>query len=183
MRELSLHILDIAENSVKANAGLIRIELLENTKEHTLTVGIYDDGAGMDEETVQNVLDPFYTTRTTRKVGMGIPLFKMAAEQSGGSFKISSKPCFGTAVQAKFNTDHVDFIPIGDMTETMLSLITMHPDLNFIYRRKCDEREFILDTTELREILCGVPLSEPGVANWIRGFMEENTKAILGGAL
>lgn len=182
MREISLHILDIAENSVKANANLIRIELLENTKEHTLTVGIYDDGAGMDEETLQKVLDPFYTTRTTRKVGMGIPLFKMAAEQSGGSFQISSKPYFGTAVQAKFKTDHVDFIPLGDMTETLLTLITMHPETDFFYRRKRDDREFRLDTTELREILGGVPFSEPSVAKWIREFIEENTKAVLGGA-
>lgn len=182
MRELSLHILDLVENSVKASASLIRIEVLENTKGSTLTIGIYDNGIGMDEETQKKVLDPFYTTRTTRKVGMGIPLFKMAAEQSGGSFSLSSKPYIGTSVQAIFKTDHVDFIPLGDMDETILTLLRMHPHLDFYYRRKRDDKEFSLDTAELREILCGVPFSEPGVEAWIRGFLNENTKALFGGA-
>ena len=182
MRELSLHILDITENAVRAGASLIRIEVLEDTCAHTLTIGIYDNGSGMDEETVNRVLDPFYTTRTTRKIGMGIPLFKMAAEQTGGSFHLSSKLCFGTNVQAKFKTDHVDCTPLGDMNETMLTLLTMHEDIDFYYRRKCDEREFVLNTMELREILTGVPFHEPSVRAWLQGFLDENTKQVVGGA-
>lgn len=181
MRELSLNVLDIAQNSITAGAALIRMEVLENTANHTLTIGIYDDGCGMTEEQVQSVLDPFYTTRTTRKVGMGVPLFKMAAEQTGGSFTITSKVGIGTNVQAVFKTDSVDFTPLGDMASTVVTLISMNTDREFLYRRKADEKEFVLDTAEIREILGGVPLSEPAVVQWMRAFINENTEALYGG--
>lgn len=143
MRELSLNVLDIAQNSITAGAALIRIEVLENTQAHTLTVGIYDDGCGMTEEQVKSVLDPFYTTRTTRKVGMGVPLFKMAAEQTGGSFTVSSKVGIGTNVQAVFKTDSVDFTPLGDMASTVTTLISMNTDREFLYRRGLDGKDFV----------------------------------------
>lgn len=181
MRELSLNVLDIAQNSIAADASYIRIEVLENTKAHTLTIGIYDDGRGMTEEQVNAVQDPFYTTRTTRKVGMGVPLFKMAAEQTGGSLRISSKVGIGTNVQAVFKTDHVDFTPLGDINATILTLITMNTDRDFLFRRKIDDREFVLDTTELKGVLAGVPLSEPAVVQWIKEYLEENTKELYGG--
>lgn len=181
MRELSLNVLDIAQNSITAGAALIRIEVLENTEAHTLTIGIYDDGCGMTEEQQKSVLDPFYTTRTTRKVGMGIPLFKMAAEQTGGSFTISSKVGIGTNVQAVFKTDSVDFTPLGDMASTITTLISMNTDREFLYRRVLDGKDFVLDTAEIREILSGVPLSEPAVVQWMRAFINENTEALYGG--
>lgn len=181
MRELSLNVLDIAQNSITAGAALIRMEVLENTANHTLKIGIYDDGCGMTEEQVKSVLDPFYTTRTTRKVGMGVPLFKMAAEQTGGSFTITSKVGIGTNVQAVFKTDSVDFTPLGDMASTVVTLISMNTDREFLYRRKADEKEFVLDTAEIREILGGVPLSEPAVVQWMRAFINENTEALYGG--
>lgn len=181
MRELSLNVLDIAQNSIAAAASQIQIEVVERTDAHTLTIGIYDNGRGMTDEQVKSVLDPFYTTRTTRKVGMGVPLFKMAAEQTGGSLAVSSKVGIGTNIKAVFHTDSVDFTPLGDMASTVTTLVSMNTDLHFLYRHKVNNREFIFDTAEIREILGDVPLSEPSVVQWMREFMEENTKALYGG--
>lgn len=181
MRELSLNVLDIAQNSIAARASLIQIEVLEHTDTHTLTVGIYDNGCGMTEEQVKSVLDPFYTTRTTRKVGMGVPLFKMAAEQTGGTLTVSSKVGIGTNIKAVFHTDSVDFTPLGDMASTVTTLVSMNTEIQFLYRRKVDDREFIFDTAEIREILGDVPLSEPAVMQWMREFIEENTEMLYGG--
>ncbi len=179
MRELSLNVLDIAQNSVSANASLIEIELTEDTKTHDLLIGIYDNGKGMTPEQVENVRDPFFTTRTTRKVGMGIPLFKFAAEMTGGSFEIDSEVGVGTKVKAYFKTDHLDFTPVGDMTSTMMSLITMNLHIDFLYRRSLDGREFTLDTRQLKEILGDVPMNEPGIAMWITQYINENTKQLM----
>lgn len=181
MRELSLNVLDIAQNSISANAPLIEIEVLENTEKKELLIGIYDNGRGMTEEQVQNVKDPFFTTRTTRKVGMGIPLFKMAAEQTGGFLDITSEVGKGTRVTAVFKTDSIDFTPVGDMESTVLMLITMNTDRDFIYRFGIDERIFTLSTKELREILGDVPFSEPSVSMWIKEYLEEQTQNIRGG--
>jgi anti-sigma regulatory factor (Ser/Thr protein kinase) len=179
MRELSLNVLDIAQNSVSADASLIEIELIEDTENHSLLIGIYDNGKGMTPEQVENVRDPFFTTRTTRKVGMGIPLFKFAAEMTGGSFEIDSEVGVGTKVKAYFKTDHLDFTPVGDMTSTMMSLITMNLHIDFLYRRSLDGREFTLDTRQLKEILGDVPMNEPGIAMWITQYINENTKQLM----
>ena len=181
MRELSLNVLDIAQNSISADASLIEIEVLENTEKKELVIGIYDNGKGMTQEQVQNVQDPFFTTRTTRKVGMGIPLFKLAAEQTGGSLEITSEVGVGTCVRTVFKTDSIDFTPIGDMDSTIITLITMNTDRDFIYRFGIDEKEFTLSTGELKGILGDVPLSEPSIAQWIREYLSEQTQNIRGG--
>ena len=178
MRELSLNVLDIAQNSVSAKASLIEIELIENSKTHDLLIGIYDNGKGMTPEQVESVRDPFFTTRTTRKVGMGIPLFKFAAEMTGGKLEIESEVGAGTRVRAYFKTDHLDFTPIGDMTSTMISLITMNLHIDFLYRRQLDGREFTVDTRQLKEIMGDVPLNEPSIALWITDYINENTKQL-----
>ena len=178
MRELSLNVLDIAQNSISANASLIEIEIIEETENHSLLIGIYDNGKGMTPEQAENVLDPFFTTRTTRKVGMGIPLFKFAAEMTGGRLEIDSKVGEGTKVRAYFKTDHLDFTPVGDMTSTMISLITMNLHIDFVYRRRTDEKEFTVDTRQLKEILGDVPLNEPSIAMWITQYINENTKQL-----
>ena len=128
MRELSLNVLDIAQNSIAAGASLTEILVKEDTKEKTLLIGIYDNGKGMTPEQVENVKDPFFTTRTTRKVGMGIPLFKLAAEQTGGSFTITSQVGVGTRVDALFKTDSIDFTPLGDMASTIATIVSMYVD-------------------------------------------------------
>ena len=179
MRELSLNVLDIAQNSVSAKASLIEIELKEDTKNHSLLIGIYDNGKGMTPEQVENVRDPFFTTRTTRKVGMGIPLFKFAAEMTGGNLEIESEVGVGTRVRAYFKTDHLDFTPVGDMTSTMISLITMNLHIDFIYRYSIDGKEFAVDTRQLKEILGDVPLNEPSIAMWITQYINENTKQLM----
>ena len=176
MRELSLNILDIAQNSISAGASLITIEVNENTVEKTLLIGIYDNGCGMSEEQVKSVIDPFFTTRTTRKVGMGIPLFKMAAEQTGGSLEIKSELGVGTEIQANFKTDSVDFTPLGDVASTIQMLITMNTDRDFVYNLKVNENEFVCDTRELKAILGDVPLDTYEVSQWILEFIKENTE-------
>lgn len=178
MRELSLNILDIAQNSITANASLITIEVLENTLEQTLLIGIYDNGKGMSEEQVKSIIDPFFTTRTTRKVGMGIPLFKMAAEQTGGNLEIESELGVGTQIRAIFKTNSVDFTPLGDVASTIQMLITMNTDRDFVYKHKVNEKEFVCDTRELKAILGDVPLDTYEVSQWILEFIKENTEVL-----
>ena len=175
MRELSLNILDIAQNSISAGASLITIEVSEDTKEHLLSLTVSDNGCGMDEETLRNVCDPFFSTRTTRKVGMGIPLFRLAAEQTGGSFEITSEKGVGTSTKAVFHSDSIDFTPLGDITSTVTVLVSMNTDRDFIYRRKVDGEEFVLDTREIKNILEGVPLDNPEVVQWMKEYIDENT--------
>ena len=178
MRELSLNILDVAQNSITAGASLITIEVTENTADKTLFIGIYDNGRGMTEEQVRNVQDPFFTTRTTRKVGMGIPLFKMAAEQTGGGLEIESELGVGTSVRAYFKTDSVDFTPLGDMPSTVQMLITMNTDRDFLYKHSVDGKEFVADTREIKAILGDVPLDAYEVSQWLLEFIKENTEVL-----
>lgn len=173
MKELSLNILDITENSVKAGATLTEISITESGNK--LIISIKDDGCGMSEDIVRSVVDPFYTTRTTRKVGMGVPLFKMAAEQTGGKLEIVSNTGedHGTTVTAYFYKDHLDFTPLGDVISTVTTLIQGHPDTDFLFTHLIDDKEIRLDTRELRAVLEGVPLNTYDVLEWIRGFLEE----------
>ena len=173
MKELSLNILDITENSVKAGATLTEISITESGNK--LIISIKDDGCGMSEDIVRSVVDPFYTTRTTRKVGMGVPLFKMAAEQTGGKLEIVSDTGenHGTTVTAYFYKDHLDFTPLGDVISTVTTLIQGHPDTDFLFTHLIDDKEIRLDTRELRAVLEGVPLNTYDVLEWIRGFLEE----------
>lgn len=173
MRELSLNILDIAQNSVSAGADKIEITVSETKSPPLLTILIQDNGCGMDEETQKKVLDPFYTTRNTRKVGMGIPLFQMAAEMTGGSFSIDSFPGKGTKVKAVFHTDSIDFTPLGDVESSVAALVTMNESIDFLYKRSLDEREFIFSSAEIKETLEGVPLNEPSVIQWIQEYLAE----------
>ena len=173
MKELSLNILDITENSVKAGATLTEISITESGNK--LIISIKDDGCGMSEDIVRSVVDPFYTTRTTRKVGMGVPLFKMAAEQTGGKLEIISDTGedHGTTVTAYFYKDHLDFTPLGDVISTVTTLIQGHPDTDFLFTHLIDDKEIRLDTRELRAVLDGVPLNTYDVLEWIRGYLEE----------
>ncbi len=177
MKELSLNILDIAENSVKAGATLTEIDIDENDK--TLKITIADNGCGMSPETLSKVMDPFYTTRTTRRVGMGIPLFKMEAEQTGGRLDIKSQTAseapnrHGTVVSAIFNKEHIDFIPLGNVTESVITLIHGHPDTDFKFTHKMPQSRVSLDTREIRAVLDDVPLNEFQVLAWIKEYLNE----------
>ena len=178
MKELSLNLLDIAENSVKAGASLTRLTLTETAD--TLTMTVADDGCGMTPETVQRVTDPFYTTRTTRPVGMGLPLLRLEAEQTGGRLTVVSRhrethpDDHGTEVTATFHTDHIDCPPLGDVIATVVTLIQGHPDTNFLfYHQRPTSEPVELDTRQLREILGDVPLDSFEVLQWIQGYLEE----------
>ena len=181
MRELSLNILDIAQNSISAGASLTEIVVNENSKDKTLLIGIYDNGCGMTEEQVKSVIDPFFTTRTTRKVGMGIPLFKMSCEQTGGKFTIESEKGVGTKINALYKTDSIDFTPLGDIASTIVTIVSMNADKEFLFRRVLDDKEFIFSTVEIKKILDGVPLSEPSVMNWIEEYLNEQYNELLKG--
>ena len=181
MRELSLNVLDIAQNSITAGASLITVEVLENRKDESVSVNSIDNGKGMSPEQLKSVQDPFYTTRTTRKVGMGIPLFKMAAEMTGGTFSITSRLGEGTDVRTVFKTDTVDFTPLGDMCSTVIALVTMNTDRDFIYRHSVDENEFVFDTREIKKILGDVPLDTADVTVWLRDYINENVNNLYGG--
>lgn len=176
MKELSLNILDITKNSVSAGAANILISL-DTDAAGILTLRIVDDGCGMSEETVRSVTDPFYTTRTTRKVGMGIPLLKLAAEQAGGELRITSstdKDSHGTKVEATFDTKSIDFMPIGDIASTVSVLIGGSPDIDFEFIDRTPEREVKLDTKELRAVLGeGISLAEPEIQIWITDYLNE----------
>ena len=173
MQELSLNVLDIAQNSVRAKASLVTILVTEKTADHFLEISIADDGCGMTPEQVARVMDPFFTTRTTRKVGLGIPFFKLSAESTGGSFDIQSELGKGTVTTARYHTDHIDMLPIGDMNATILSLISMNPQMDFVYRRSLDNNSFTLDTRELKAVLEDVPLDSPEVIQFIKETLEE----------
>ena len=174
MRELSLNVLDIVQNSISAKATVIEIELLEHIEKDSLEINIFDNGKGMTEEQVKSVIDPFFTTRTTRKVGLGIPLFKMAAEMSGGRLDIKSEVGKGTRVYSSYGYSNVDRMPVGDMNGTVSMLIRMNPDIDFVYTHSINEKSYVLDTRELREQLDDVPLDTPDVIEWIEEYLKEN---------
>lgn len=178
MEEISLNILDIAQNSVKAKATLIYITIDENLLENKMTVIIKDNGCGMDRETVERVSNPFFTTRTTRKVGLGIPMFKMAAEMTGGSFSIDSVKNVGTTVEAVFVYDSIDRMPLGDIAGTIVSLIQCNPDIDFVYKHIYNSREFELDTRQFKQTLDGIPINDFSVLAFIKEFVIENYDGI-----
>lgn len=183
MTEISLNILDIAENSTRAGAALIAITVAVNNGADRLTVTIADDGCGMTKEQVHEAEDPFYTTRTTRRVGLGIPFFKSAAELTGGSFSIESEPLKGSVVTAVFGLSHIDRMPLGDMDATMAALIFSHPDTDFIYTYRYDNRSFTLDTRKFRQILGDIPFDTPKVSAYIKEYLTENRLETDGGAV
>ena len=179
MRELSLNVMDVAQNSVRAKASLVTITVDESDKDDFLQISIADDGCGMTEEQVQQVIDPFFTTRTTRKVGLGLPLLRMAAEMTGGTMEVQSRhrdahpDDHGTEVTAVFHTDHIDCPPVGDLVATVTTLIQGHPDTDFYFRHAFGDTEVELDTRQLREVLGEVSLAEFEVLQWITGYLTD----------
>lgn len=183
MKELSLHILDLIQNSITANATLITIDIVEDCATDRLTISIADNGKGMSADFLKRVRDPFTTTRTTRPVGMGISLFESAAVACDGSLDVQSALGEGTTITATFRRSHIDRAPIGDMGETMVSLLLTNPDIDFVYNHRVDEKKLCLDTRQLREVMGDVPLSSIDVLQWIKDYIDEQTTIILGGEL
>lgn len=177
MKELSLNILDITENSVKAGATLTEITVDES--DDTLTITIADNGCGMSTEVIASVSNPFYTTRKTRRVGLGIPLLVLAAEQTGGTVRISSRTreefpdSHGTTVVATFYKNHIDFTPLGDVAATLQTLVQGHPDVDFKFVHRKGDGEIMMDTRQMREVLEEIPLDSFEVISWLGDNLRE----------
>ncbi len=178
MKDISYHILDIVQNSLHAGADKIIIELVEDTCEGTLQLTITDNGSGMDQQMLEQVADPFFTSSTTKKVGLGLPLLKQNAEQTGGSLDVCSQLKIGTTVTAIFNTGNIDVIPEGDVAATMIALLAAEPLKNFIYRQEKDGAEFELDTEAIRAELGDIDISRREVLEFIADFIRSNVSEL-----
>jgi hypothetical protein len=178
MQDLSLHILDVAENGVTAGASLIRINIEEDLQNDRLYIEIADNGRGMDPEFLAKVLDPFVTTRTTRKVGMGLSLFQQTAQEANGNIEVESRVGEGTKVTVSMSHSHIDRKPMGAMADTIVTLICGNPQVDFYYSHKINEHEFVLDTREIREELEEIPLNNPEVALFIKENVESGLNEI-----
>ncbi|MEW6672244.1 MAG: sensor histidine kinase [Thermodesulfobacteriota bacterium] len=178
MIELSLHILDITENAVRAKARHVFISITEDRKNDRLSLEIRDNGTGMTAEDLKRALDPFYTTKKVRRVGLGLPMLAQAAENAGGSFAIESEPGKGTVVTVAFQLTHVDRQPLGDLADTLAALITGNPEMHFVYRHRCNGRTYTLDTDEIKKEIDDVPINHIEVLKWIRLDVEAGLKKI-----
>lgn len=175
MEDISLHILDIAENSVRADAQVIEIRAAREND--LLRIEVIDNGRGMDEGTLARVRDPFFTTKH-KKTGLGIPLLTQAAEQTGGSLALDSEPGKGTRVTVTFGWGHLDRPPVGSIAETLLTLIAGHPDRDYRYEEREGDRLFQFDTREIKNDLEGVPITEPDVLQAISDLLKEHIRIV-----
>lgn len=179
MRDLSMHVLDIVQNSIKAGATLVTVAFTVD-ENRVLTFSVRDDGCGMAPEFLARVTDPFTTTRTTRRVGLGIPMLKQSAEMAGGTFGIESEVGKGTCIHASFDLTNIDCIPMGDICDSLITLIVLNPETpDFVFQASAPGREALFDTRQVREALGGVSLAEPEVAAWIKESIDEEFKPIL----
>lgn len=184
MREIALHLLDIAENSVAANAKNITLTVCEDLRGDRLTASVIDDGKGMSVEMAASVIDPFVTSRTTRKVGLGIPLFKTAAESCNGKLAISSEIGKGTRLDVEFQHSHIDRMPLGDLSGTILTLFVAYPEIHWLFdyqmiptNGKSEER-FVFDTQPVMDELGDMSLTEPSVLAFIREYIESGVASV-----
>lgn len=172
MRELSLHILDALENSLAAGATAVELIVEEDMVADRLVIAVRDNGRGMSQVQLSRIFDPFFTTRSTRHVGLGIPLFKAAAERCGGDLTVTSQPGRGTMLRATFQHSHIDRAPLGDMTGTLLAVILAGTcDLHYVHR--VDGQEFEFHTAAIRAELGEIPLTHPAVRQWLQEFIAE----------
>jgi hypothetical protein len=184
MREIALHLLDIAENSVAANAKNITLTICEDLQGDRLTASVIDDGKGMSAEMAASVIDPFVTSRTTRKVGLGIPLFKSAAESCNGKLIINSEVGKGTQLYVEFQHSHIDRMPLGDLSSTILTLFVAYPDIHWLFDYVAipangkPEEKFVFDTQPIMADLGDISLTEPVVLTFIREYIENGVARV-----
>lgn len=183
MRDISLHLMDIIQNSIKAKATEIRVKVVADAEKDVLTVEIYDNGVGMDETFLKQIRDPFVTTRTTRKVGLGIPMLEASAERSGGKLVIKSQKSRGTMVMASFIISHIDRLPLGDIPETIMSIIASNTKIDISLELSNMKDEFKFNISEIRQQLGSVPVDNLDVLAWIREYISEGINTIFGGVL
>jgi len=182
MKEVSLHVMDIVQNSIVAGATLVVIEVEVQHGRDWMRVAVEDNGCGMDEDMLARVISPFTTSRTTRKVGLGIPMFKAGAEAAGGAFTIRSKVGEGTFIEAEYAISHLDRPPLGDMAETMLATVACNENIDFVYRYTVDEDSFVFDTREIKAVLGeDVSLQLPEVMVWMKEYLTQGIDELNGG--
>jgi len=181
MNELSLNILDIAQNSIAAEAALVEVDVEEDSSSDRIIIRVKDNGKGMSEDFLKEVEDPFITTRTTRKIGLGISFLKEAAEMTGGSISLESELGAGTTITAIFVKSHIDRQPIGNLTETIIILVTLNTGIDFIIRYKVDENEFVFSTFEVKELLGeDVSLNSPQIVMFLTEYVSEQIQSLSG---
>lgn len=173
-----MHILDIVQNAISANATLIEIRVNENLKKNLFEILIKDNGAGMDDEVLSHVTDPYITTRTTRNVGLGIPLLKHGAEQSNGYIKVYSEKGVGTSILATYQHDHLDRPPLGDCAGTIVLLAAANPEIEFKYIHQVNDKKYIFDTAEVKNMLEDVPINNPKIRGMLKEMITENLNEI-----
>lgn len=182
MEELSLHILDLFQNSLVAGASRVEIVITENLEQDYFLLEINDNGKGMEREFVAKVLNPFTTTRTTRRVGMGLSLLEMAARQCNGRIEIDSEPGKGTRVRVIFQHSHWDRAPLGNIKDTLVAIISANPQLHLVYRHQVNERSFSLDTAEVKAILGEeLSLNNLNVLSWLEDYLVQGLSELYGG--
>lgn len=174
-----MHVMDIAQNAVAAGAAHTSITLRLDEREDRLDLTVEDDGRGMTSQQARAALDPFYTSRTTRKVGLGLPLLRLTAQLTGGDVSIESTPGKGTRVNAWFGLSHIDRPPLGDMAGTVSALMQANPDREFCYTLHVNEKSFAVDSREIKQILGDVSLAQPEVALFLREYIQENCAPLL----
>ena len=178
MKELSLHILDVIENGVSAGADLITLSIDENKEKNLLEITVIDNGKGIPADMCRKVMDPFFTTKTTRRVGLGLSLFREASHRCEGEFNLESQEGKGTEVFASFQLDHIDLAPMGDLAGTLISLIVGNQEVDFLYSHKVDKKELILDTRVIKSELDGIPVSNPEVFTYLSDFLKKSLKEL-----
>jgi anti-sigma regulatory factor (Ser/Thr protein kinase) len=179
VEDLSLHILDIIENSIAAGATSIEVQIEERITENLLIIKIKDNGKGMDKKKLVKALDPFYTTKKTRSVGLGLSMLAQASQEADGSFDIKSKPGQGTQITAQFVYNHIDRKPLGNMAETIVAcLVSLGPGTDLRYRHCKDNNEFVFDTNEIRKVLSGVAINDAEIISFLKQHIEEGLSAI-----
>lgn len=173
MKELALHILDVAENGIAAGADRISITVEEYPAKNSMTITIEDNGSGVPADVMERITDPFYTTRTTRRVGLGLSLFENTARQCNGALTVDSEPGHGTRVTATFAYDHIDRPPLGDMAATLMTLIYGNPEGDLVYRYRSGRKEIVIDTKEARKKFENRPITDPDVFRHLMDQMEQ----------
>lgn len=183
MKDISLHLMDIAQNSIVAGADRITINIRVYGNPEMLYLEIVDNGKGMEKDFLDKVTDPFKTTRNTRDVGLGIPLLKQSAQMAGGNLNILSKSGRGTKLWANFIVSHIDRIPIGDISGTLTLLISANKNISWIIEFKYKDKNFILNTNQINELLEGVPIDNKDVLEWIQNTISQGINSVFGGVL
>lgn len=178
MKELSLHVYDLMENSIAANAKDIYLTITDSILKNDYHFVIEDNGKGMTPEFMVKVTDPYTTTRTTRKVGLGLPLIKMNSENCGGGMKLTSEVGKGTRLEFWFQHNHWDRPPMGDLAGTIVMLVSQHEDIHFVYRHITDQDEYVFDTDEVKEALGGMSMNDLSIIKYLKEMVSENLKEI-----